>query len=344
MRLVSQWESKLHEHHSTLPRQSRCAITLHHWYRKFDPAQINHCFSEIVALGAGIVRMDIRWMDIIPDGHTMDATAMAWYQGYIRTAIEHHGLRPLIVLSNPPENVLALKPTSRIIAWNRYIDIIASHFVKYCSEYQLMNELNNPVYRFLPFEHATEAISTAACILKAARPDTRIWFNVLADLFGWRRFLEKCIICLGSTIDVYGIDCYPHTWAIGISDPWSRLSREMANIIDSHPATRFAILETGYSTNIPFLRTERNQILFFKQLDKFARFLDSKSYLECVALFEISDQDSRTLLFDPEAHFGIIKVNPFSRKSSFETVMKTINAIDSRTIPTNVSLPSSSWC
>src|ERR1035441_3755161 len=101
------------------PSQSRGVITYHPWYDKFRPEIARHCLAQAAELGAGYIRIDIRWKDLLPDGVNVDEHAWDWYENYLTEAHDCCGLESLIVLSNAPDNVLRYSVDSRLEAWTR---------------------------------------------------------------------------------------------------------------------------------------------------------------------------------------------------------------------------------
>jgi hypothetical protein len=50
-------------------------VTYHPWYHSFRPEIASSCLAETAELGAGYIRIDIRWKDLIPDGRNVDEVA-----------------------------------------------------------------------------------------------------------------------------------------------------------------------------------------------------------------------------------------------------------------------------
>lgn len=319
--LVHQWEAMAPPASIRARATSRCAITLHHWYLAFKPAEVNACLAEIAAVGAGYLRADIRWKDLFPGGTQLNFHAVSWYRHYLRAARDWHGLKPIVVLSNPPQSIDKLTSKEKIEAWHNYIDTVVTNFSDLCQSYQLMNELNNPVFRFLPSEDAATAVGSAAARIRARLPNAQLMINVLANLWGWKSDLQQYITDLGSAIDIFGIDSYPETWAVGLGDAWKEFERSIIELRLANKHARLAVLETGYSTNIPYLRDERRQTAFYRRLETALIEIDRIGPLPLIAFYEICDENSSTFL-DPEAHFGLLKSKPFRRKACFAQVQR----------------------
>jgi beta-glucosidase/6-phospho-beta-glucosidase/beta-galactosidase len=125
-------------------------ITYHPWYDHFQPAIANRCLAETAELGAGHIRIDVRWKDLMPDGRNVDEAAWNWYRHYLLAARNWYGLEPLIVLSNAPAPVLRYPVEARLAAWTRFVDALAQRAGHLCTTYQVLNEPNNPVFRIFP--------------------------------------------------------------------------------------------------------------------------------------------------------------------------------------------------
>lgn len=309
------------------PTTSRCFISLHPWYVGFDPARVCSCMAEIRDLGAGGLRTDIRWQDILPDGMHIDRSAVEWYRSFLLAARDCYGLRTLVVLSNPPEAVLRFAAEERLKRWQDYIAIVMNHFSDVCQSYQVMNELNNPVYQFVNHRKVPDAVRFAAKIIRARLPRAEISINVLCDMWRWRQALRWYLHELPDVIDVIGLDFYPETWAVSLRDPWSTLKNDLRELVGGANAglnPRVAIMETGYSTNIPFVRDEPQQVAYYRKLGRILHGVDhlgKGQSLAFVSLYELCDANTNAVL-DPEAHFGILRSQPWRRKASFAEVQQ----------------------
>lgn len=319
---------------------SRGMITYHPWYDQFQPAVANRCLAETAELGAGHIRLDVRWKDLLPDGHHVNEAAWAWYQHYLVAAREWYGLEPLIVLYNAPKAVLRSPPNQRTAAWTRYVHEVAQRAGKLCNTYQLLNEPNNPVYELFPQQNAAEAIVVGARIIREHNPDARTTINILAGLLGWQSDLEGMLRATGSAIDVVGIDYYPGTWTVSANSDATNW-REFIDYISRNRATNsspffgklLAIMETGYSTNLRSWRGEEQQVRYLKMLERAMKRLDEQigeANLLLVGIHELSDDNSNAWL-DPEAHFGVLMSTTLERKAGFEATKQLFRALQSRT-------------
>lgn len=313
---------------SNPPLLSRWAITYHPWYHNFEPALVNKCLAEAAALGAGYLRLDIRWKDLMPDGHVVDEGAWAWYDAYLNAALEWYGLRLLIVLSNPPDAVLHSDAALRHAAWKRYVDEVARRVRTRCDVYQLLNEPNNPVFRLFSLKEAAAAVVSGANILRGHNPAAQVAINILVGLWGWKSALKTILAHSGSAVDILGLDYYPGTWTASPRSDWSEIGKLLmeakGNSTSLMHGRRFAILETGYSTNLPPWRNERQQTAYFQRLEESVKWLDEQTEqggLALVSVHELCDADSRAFL-DPEAHFGVLISNGLVRKPGFAELQR----------------------
>ena len=197
-----------------------------------------------------------------------------------------------------------------------------------CRNFQLLNELNNPVFGFFPGEAIPSALRTAATVIRRDVPDARLSINFLGDIWPWQNQLQELLSSASEAIDVVGIDTYPGTWSIGISSENRELSAHPQTLRALSPALRsdqaVAIAETGYSTNIPFIRDEADQLKYFLKLRKSVGELRR---LEFVGIYELTDENSNVKL-DPEPNFGLLD-SRLRRKSAFGEVQRLFSELNS---------------
>jgi hypothetical protein len=331
--LASEWQT-LRRPQESPPSQSRGVITYHPWYHQFKPSIANRCLAEAAELGAGYIRLDIRWKDLIPDGRIVDEAAWNWYQNYLTVACDWYGLRPIIVLSNPPEKVLHDSVESRLKDWGTYIDQVAGRLGQACSLYQILNEPNNPVFKIFPTSATPTAIASAARLIRQHNPDAKTAINILVDLPGWRSDLNKLFAQCGTAIDIVGLDYYPGTWAVSsdsVPSGWNRLADDIDAIrmMENSPLYHcpIAIIETGYSTNIQGWRGDAKQEGYFQDLERALRRWDERmgrKGLIFVGIHELTDSNTSAWL-DPEAHFGLLTSETLDRKAGFSIVRNIFN-------------------
>ena len=320
---ATEWEDIRPPESQPVIRSSRIAITHHPWYQQHHARASCICLEQAAALGVGYVRSDVRWKDVLPDGHNVDQNAFRWYRSYFTAVRDWFGLQPLFVLTDAPRSVYRMGKKARSNAWNQYLEEVIARLGDLCRVYQVLNEPNNPVYRSFPNEEQSGAIKSAAAIIKARVPDARIAVNFLLDMPNWRRSLTTILEQCGSEIDVVTVDHYPGTWSVGVNRDWVDvldLARKVAKpgLAPLWAGRKLGIMETGYATNLAFLRTEADQSAYFVSLAGAIRAIDDtigSTGLELVGLYEICD-DNSVAAFDPEAHFGLL-TSDFRRKSAF---------------------------
>jgi beta-glucosidase/6-phospho-beta-glucosidase/beta-galactosidase len=311
-------------------------VTYHPWYHNFRPELANNCLAEAAELGAGYIRIDIRWKDLIPDGRHVDEGAWTWYNSYLRAARDWYGLQPLIVLSNPPRLALRYSLDSRLSAWNQYVDEVAHRVGSLCSVYQLLNEPNNFVYAFFPPKLTLAAILSGSRVIRQHNSSAQIAINVLAGLWRWQTDLEEILRACGSAVDIVGLDYYPGTWTVSgrtDSSNWNQfiefIARTKEASVSPLGGRRMAIIETGYATNLQPWRSEQQQANYFRTLENAIIRLDARigrDGLALVGIHELSDGDTHAFL-DPEAHFGLLTSDTLRRKAAFDVVGRIFRAI-----------------
>jgi hypothetical protein len=312
------------------PLANSCAlVTYHPWYEGFRPGAVDISLSEAAALGAGYLRSDVRWSDVMPDGITVDERAFDWYRGYFKRAREVHGLKPLIVLANPPGTVKHHGAPQKLAEWRSYVSEVVHHVGDLCDIYQVMNEPNNPVYSFFDSSELTSAVAAAAEAIREWCPASRICVNATVDWFGWKDALKG--LCEGDNhvIDILGLDHYPGTWAAWADADWDPVQDFLNEVSQSDSSSAWfgrqvAVMETGYSSNLWGFRDDGEQADFFRSFARFLSSLDQKgtSPFALVGFYELLDWDSEAFL-DPEAHFGLITSGSArKRKEAFFEVQR----------------------
>jgi hypothetical protein len=309
---------------------SRGMITYHPWYHQFQPSVANRCLAEAAELGAGYIRIDIRWKDLFPDGHVLNEAAWTWYDNYLTAATNWYGLKTFIVLSNAPRAALRFPVDQRLNAWSEYVQVVAERVGERCYGYQILNEPNNPVFKIFPDDCLMSALLTAASIIRRINPEARTAINILADLPGWLGKLEDICEKTDGAIDIAGLDFYPDTWTVSVGSAasnWSHLTNRIiakrGNEGSPLQGVPIAILETGYSTNVPWFRDERHQARYFEALGRAAKSLDDRLGRDAVlflGVHELTDSDSNGRPVDPEAHFGLLRSDTLEHKAGYRVV------------------------
>lgn len=302
-------------------RTSRTAVTYHPEYENFQVSQAVRCLEEAAALGVEFVRVDVRWGAVLPDGESPNETAFAWYRSFFETAREC-GLEPIIVLSSPPRSVRRIPKHELLDRWRVFVEQVVSRLGDLCNMYQVMNEPNNPVYSIFDSETLPEAVMSASRSIKSHVTGAKVLVNFLMDIPHWRSNAARLLSETGTSIDIVGVDHYPGTWAIGRNKGWASSIRMLSGIDTADPASpwyhrEFAIVETGFSTNLPPVRGPAEQECFFLDLERnLQSFGHLGNRLLFVGFYELCDSNSHAIL-NPEAHFGLIEDDCTTRKPAF---------------------------
>jgi hypothetical protein len=305
-------------------------VTYHPEYHVFDPHMAVASLAAIVRLGIGWVRTDVRWREILPDGRQPDHGTLAWYRTFLGAASEC-GLKTMVVLSTPPEAVMRQERAEKLDSWCGFVETVASEFGTLCNCFQLMNEPNNPVYRFFPLEDVAAAFVRGAPIIRSFNPEAKVGINVALELWGWRRYLVDVLQRSGRSIDIIGLDHFPGTWTVGWQNRWADVT-EIADIIAAAPRDspwfdrRLAIMETGFSTNA-IMRDQKRQSEYFENVMNIAKNLRRKAvgHGTLFGIYELCDGDSSAWL-DPEAHFGLL-TSDLKPKKAYATVKEIVASL-----------------
>lgn len=304
------WIGLSNPHIAPVPLNPSILVTYHPEYHGYDPQRAVACLDAIRRLGAGWMRTDIRWREILPDGVRPDPRALAWYRDFL-SAASAYGLKSAVVLSTPPDRVLKQPESQRLESWSRFVEVVAAELVVHCGICQLMNEPNNLVYRFFSRFAAGTAVSRAASIIRLANPKTNIAVNLSMECWGWKAYLAELLKLSGRAVDIVGLDHYPGTWAIGPQARWGevfKLADTIASATTDSPwfNRHLMIMETGYSTNA-LMRNQESQAKYFENLIRSIDFTKWRSVGEkpLLGIYELCDGDSSAFL-DPEAHFGLL--------------------------------------
>jgi hypothetical protein len=305
-------------------------VTYHPEYHAFDSRKAIASLAAAAQLGVGWMRTDVRWREILPDGSRVDPQALAWYRDFL-TAASNFGFQSMVVLSTPPDAVLRQTHSEKLVSWCRFVETVSIELGTQCNAFQLMNEPNNPVYKFFPAEDVPGAFVQGASIIRSIKREAQIGINVTMEFFGWRTFLTNVLRLTEAAIDVVGLDHYPGTWTVGRKNRWAEVTQIADDIASAQRGSpwfgrRLAIMETGFSTNA-IMRDEKRQSEYFQSVALVAQNLKRKLAGDGILLgiYELCDADSSVWL-DPEAHFGLLN-SDLSPKKAFATVREIIASI-----------------
>jgi len=330
---VESWSSDAPLVPEHTPQLTRTAVTFHPEYQDFDASYARRGLQEAAELGVEFVRTDVRWSAVLPDGMTPDENAFDWYRLFFKTA-QAYGLKPLIVLSSPPASVKRLPKRELLDRWQLYVDQVVSHLGDLSVMYQVLNEPNNPIYSIFDSVTTPEAVMTASQLIKSRVPGAKVLVNFLVDIPHWRHYAELLLSHTNKAIDLVGVDHYPGTWTLGPNKGWSSCIRELLGIDTTIPGSvwygrELAIVETGFSTNMPGLRGPHQQNDFYLDLNQNLRNLGPlRNRLSLVGFYELCDSNSSEFL-NPEAHFGLLKDDCSTRKPVFAIAQQiSLEAVD----------------
>jgi hypothetical protein len=225
-----------------------------------------------------------------------------------------------------------MDPATRLNAWSRYVAEVAGRVGSLCNAYQILNEPNSPVFRIFPPKETPTAIRSASEVIRSYNENAQTTINILAGLWGWQADLEEIIRATGSSVDVIGLDYYPGTWTLSPDSDWNPVIQLLggARRSTSSPlhGRRFAVLETGYSTNFPVWRGESEQVRYLQRLERAVTRLDGEAgpeRLVWLGVHELCDEDSQAFV-DPEAHFGLLTSQALQRKAGFAELQRIIRS------------------
>ncbi len=309
--------------------QSPTLITYHPEYHHFRPAMVDASLAAAASLGVGYIRSDVRWRYVFPDGVHVNEQAFAWYRVYFKAARDRYGLHAIIVLGDPPPTLKGQSEDALLSAWAIYVQEVVKRLGDICDFYQILNEPNNPVYRLYSADRVCAAVSIAASAIRSRDIHAVLSINVATDLSNWKWWLEQILRGCGSRIDVIGLDHYPGTWTTSAPSDWRDIRNFLTEVKSAKPDSiwfdhQVAIMETGFSTNVPWLRGEKQQVSFFDAFD--AELQLEGDRIGLVGFYELSDRDSRAIL-DPEAHFGLVTSDRLTPKAAFARVREICSRI-----------------
>jgi hypothetical protein len=144
--------------------------------------------------------------------------------------------------------------------------------------------------------------------------------------------LQEIMGATRSSVDVVGLDYYPGTWTLSPSSDWNPVTQLLAEARRSRLSVlhgrKFAVVETGYSTNFPVWRGESEQVRYFQRLERAVARLDAETEpgaLVWLGIHELCDEDSQAFV-DPEAHFGLLTSQTLQRKAGFAELQRIIRS------------------
>lgn len=323
---VAGWASVPPPESHNSPHHTGTAITYHPEYQDFNASKAHQGLKEAAELGVEFVRTDVRWSAVFPDGITPNKYAFAWYRAFFKE-VRACGLEPIIVLSSPPTSLRRLPAHEFLNRWRIYVEQVVTQLGDVCVMFQVLNEPNNPIYSIFDSATLPQAVALASHLIKGRVSGSQVLVNFIADLPNWQREAERLLIQTGTSIDVVGIDHYPGTWALSSNRSWLKCLKKLSSIDTTIQGSawygrKLAIMETGFATNVPWLRGLTQQKEFYLDLKQSLQNLGSlRNKILFVGFYELCDSDSNAFL-NPEAHFGLLMDDCTTCKPACEVAKK----------------------
>ncbi|MCW5853306.1 MAG: glycosyl hydrolase 53 family protein [Anaerolineae bacterium] len=312
----------------------------------FDLAHARQAFGLARELGANAIRTDLPWHRLEAQPGQWDTATIQWYREFFATA-DAFGLAPMPSLVRPPRWARRLyreDPTAFLACWRRYCETVARITAGHVHLVQVWNEPANPFLRLFDrryptltlfnWSHMADIFHVASDVLRGALGPLDIAVNLAADSAGWEQFVSDLLDQSPHACDIIGIDHYPGTWALQPADDWGVLERLMTRVNDPNDTwygKKPAIIETGYSTYLPWWSTERRQAQWIEQALPRIYAINASwrerggQTLSILGWYELYDEPGGRLI-PPLSRFGILhapaKKGYTSRKQSFDTLCR----------------------
>ncbi len=275
----------------------------------YDADQAEAAFQEVRALNANGVRTDVCWYDIEPRFGAWDEERLRWYQGYFERARQHN-LSVICVLYGLPMWIRVLswvRPHAFLERWRLYCQRVESVLGDSVSVVQVWNEVNHPYYQWVSRRLVPNLVRIARETLAAKR---ELAINVYDGFGWWQSYITGLLAEAGGWIDIIGIDSFPETYRVSNGRSWNPLEillRRVNDPTDTWYGKKAALLETGFSTYIPLLKTAARQANWIRDnFDAIGRlndtFSNSLSILNWYKLFNAHGEVPLNVL----GHFGVV--------------------------------------
>jgi hypothetical protein len=303
-------------------------------------------------LGGNGVRFELSWFDIEPEKNVWDKGKIAWYKDFFHESVDSFAITPIVNLTGLPrwaERLLRRDRRAFVHRWRLYCERAVEIMDGHVPFIQVWNEPNNPILQIFEPAHAHvgifhhdffhELLNLTAAQLRPAIQPLEILINVTSDLPRWEQFVNECIRHADGAFDIIGLDAYPGTYIPMNWREFPSLMRLLHRVNDPHDlwfGKQAALIEFGYSTFLPPLRSEAKQlewanaVLSLLRRENLAlRKRDAKS-LRLVSWYELYDQ-SNQLSLNFLNHFGIVHL-PNShthpqRKLAFDILQRHFRAL-----------------
>ena len=314
----------------------------------FDLAHARQAFGLARELGANAIRTDLPWDRLEAKPGQWNENIIKWYREFFATA-DAFGLAPMPSLVRPPRWARRLyreDHTAFLACWRRYCETVARITAGHVHTVQVWNEPSNPFLRLFDrryptltvfnWSHIADIFGVTSEVLRAALGPLDIAVNLAADSAGWERFVSDLLDQSPDACDIIGIDHYPGTWAFQPADNWAVLERLLTRVNDPNDmwyGKKPAIIETGYSTYLPWWKTEQRQARWIEQALPRIHAINEQwrarggQTLAIVGWYELYDEPGGRMI-PPLSRFGILhapaRKGYTSRKASFAALRRAL--------------------
>ena len=285
-------------------------LSIHATDLRAGEASVKAAFEEVRALNANGIRTDLCWSDIEPRMGRWDEERLRWYQGYFERARQLN-LAVVCVLYSLPNwiRVLSLVDPNRFLErWQIYCQKVEEILGESAEVIQVWNEVNHPYYQWVPARIVPSLFKIARGTLGARR---KLAVNVY-DGLPWQTYLDRLLAQAGDCIDIIGIDSFPETYKLNNARSWEPLEillRRVNDPTDPWYGKKPALLETGFSTYIPGLKTPARQAEWIRSSFEAIRqlndgFSNSIQILNWYKLFNDYGETPLNII----GHFGVLRM------------------------------------
>jgi hypothetical protein len=336
---------------ATIADNSRLVLAFHVRSREvgYDLRQAVQSFDLIHDLGGNGIRFDLSWFDVEPERSVWDRAKIEWYKDLFREAVHSHGITPIALLIGLPRWASRLMRRDKrafLEHWRQYCERAIEMMDGHVHLIQVWNEPNNPVLQvaeptnpdvgILSYPFFYDLLNVTSAILRPQIKPLELIVNVTADLPRWEHFITRCIRHADQAFDMIGLDCYPGTYFPTDWHQFTPLVRTLERVNDPSDlwfGKQAALIEFGYSTFIPRLRTEMHQrewaetvLKHVREQDRLWRDRQGKS-LRLISWYELYDEPVQ-IPFNFLAHFGIVRQadGKIHRKPAYHTLRSHFRA------------------
>ncbi len=236
-------------------------LSIHAADLRFDRDRAETAFGEVQSLRANGVRTDVCWFDIEPRMGRWDEDKLRWYQGYFERA-RQLDLATICVLYGLPAWVRILsivRPGAFLARWEIYCRKVETILGGSCQVVQVWNEVNHPFFQWVSSHVMPRLFQIARQCLDRRR---EVAVNLYDGFPGWQAYVTWLLAEAGDCIDIIGIDSFPETYRSNNARSWDPLKDLLRRVNDKGDpwyGKKPALLETGFSTYIPFVKTSNRQ-------------------------------------------------------------------------------------